>query len=167
MLKKKLTDFNSIFDLFNNNWAILTAGGKTYNAMTVSWGQIGVLWNKNVATVYVRPNRYTNEFISVHDSFSLSFLPIEYKKELTVFGTKTGREMDKFKETGLTPVYDVDMDITYVKEAKYVLKMKKIYVGRITPEGMLDNSIMKNYPNPDYHYVYIGEIKQFLVVGEE
>lgn len=167
MLRKEVKEFNEIFDLFNKNNAILTAGGKEFNSMTVSWGQIGVLWNKNIATVYVRPQRYTYEFIEKYDEFTLSFMPLELKEKIRVFGTKSGKEVDKFKESGLTPIYDVDFQVTYLKEAKYVLKLKKLYVSEIKEEGFVDKDLLKNYPSKDFHFVYIGEIKQFLVVGEE
>lgn len=166
MLKKNINEFNNIYSLFKDNYAILTAGGKSFNSMTVSWGEIGVLWGKDVATVFVRPQRYTKEFIDKYDNFTLSFLPLEYKEKVNYFGKTSGKDVDKFEKTNLHPIYDVDFDATYIGEAMYVLKMKKIYVDKIKPEGFIDSELMKNYPNSDYHFVYIGEIKQFLVNEE-
>lgn len=57
---------------------LLTAGCGTereqWNTMTAGWGSIGFLWNKLTATVYVRPTRYTSEFIDKEDYITLSFL---------------------------------------------------------------------------------------------
>lgn len=166
MLSKNINECSNVFQLFKDCWPILTAGGKDYNSMTISWGQMGVLWNKNVAIVYVRPQRHTYEFIQSQESFTLSFLPETYKEELAYFGSKSGKDVDKFKETGLTPVYDVDFDVTYVKEATFVLKMKKLYVDQLKKEGFLTENLLQHYPIDDFHYVFIGEVKQYLVNEE-
>ena len=96
------TDILSVFD---RQWALLTAGNEEkFNTMTVSWGGLGTIWNKPAATVYVRTSRYTHEFLDQNEYFTLSFYPEEYRKILGVLGSKSGREMDKMKDSGLTPV---------------------------------------------------------------
>ena len=68
---------NNIFDEFNKGWALLSAGNKeNFNAMTISWGQCGYLWHRNIITVYVRPNRYTKEYLDNKHQFSV---PVEDK----------------------------------------------------------------------------------------
>ena len=58
---KTLTD--NVFQLFDDRWTLITAGDRERcNTMTASWGGLGVLWNRPVATIYVRPQRYTYEF---------------------------------------------------------------------------------------------------------
>ena len=73
--------------------------------MTASWGGIGWLWNKTVAFVFIRPERYTYEFVEKNDYLTLSFLGEENKKIHAVCGSKSGRNIDKVKETGLKPVF--------------------------------------------------------------
>ena len=64
------------FDIFDKEWALLTAGTRQRcNTMTISWGGLGTLWNKPVATVYVKPVRYTHEFMEQSDYFTISFYP--------------------------------------------------------------------------------------------
>ena len=80
-------------------WALAaaTAGGRT-NAMTVSWGGIGCLWNQPVAFLFVRPQRYTYQFTEAAEGFSLSFFgPGQFRKELSYFGTvlRPGRGQDR------------------------------------------------------------------------
>ena len=75
----------------------------TWN-MTASWGGVGVLWKKNVAFIFIRPQRYTFEFIENGEYLTLSFFDESYKKALGICGSKSGRDVDKMKETGLTPV---------------------------------------------------------------
>ncbi len=157
----KELDFNP-FKEIGDRWMLITAGdsGKA-NTMTASWGGVGVLWNKNVVTCYVRPQRYTREFIDSHEYFSLSFFPEEYRKQLVYCGRVSGRNEDKMAGSGLTVCHD--RMAPYFEEADTVLICKKIYVGEIKPEGILFPELdSANYPSKDYHIIYIGEIAETL-----
>ena len=157
MKELSLKNLEYPFELIGNDWMLITAGNKEkFNTMTASWGTIGILWNKKVATCFIRPQRYTFEFIEKNDYFSLSFFDSSYKDILKLCGTKSGREIDKVKETNLTPCFE--NVAPYFKEAHTVLVCKKIYSQFIDPECILDKSIEKNYPNKDYHKMYVGEI---------
>jgi len=149
----------NVFTAIGKQWMLLTAGDREKaNTMTVSWGGLGVLWGKNVATVYVRPQRYTYEFMEKGDTFTLSFLGEEWREALKLCGAKSGREVDKFRETGLTLAYGAG-DAPYLQEAQVVLVCKKLYFDDIEPSHFLDGDIDgKNYPGKDYHRMYIGEI---------
>ncbi len=145
------------FKMIGKDWLLITAGTEDkYNTMTASWGQIGVLWHKNVATIYIRPQRYTKEFVDANDVFTLSVLPEEYRPALQFCGTKSGRDYDKAKETGLTPV-SVDGSVAF-SQARLVLVCKKLYEDTIKPENFIDKSIDSNYSLKDYHTMYIAEI---------
>ena len=114
------------FISFAQEWPILTAGRiGAYNGMTIGWGGLGVLWRKNVATVYVRRQRHTFQFLEKEPFFGLSFLNKTYKEAITFFGSKSGRDYDKAKETGLTPVAFVDKAV-YFDESELVILLKKI-----------------------------------------
>ncbi|MDD6276273.1 MAG: flavin reductase [Clostridia bacterium] len=147
--------------LISDDWALLSAGeaGK-WNGMTVSWGGIGELWGKDVVFVFVRPQRYTKEFIDASDYFTLSFFDGEYKQALRICGRKSGRDCDKMQLAGLTGVFDGDA--VYPAEARLVIKCKKIAVQKLDNSGFIDKDIEENYANGDYHYVYVGEIKEIL-----
>ena len=94
-----------ILTLFDKKWALVTAGDiSDFNAMTISWGGMGTLWGKPVATVYVKPVRYTHEFMENNDYFTISFFEEEYRGALKVMGTKSGRDCNKVEESRLTPV---------------------------------------------------------------
>ena len=148
--------------MISNDWALLSAGkDNDFNTMTVSWGGIGELWNKDVCFVFVRPLRYTYEFMEKNDYFSLSFFGGEYKKELGVRGSKSGRDIDKMKETGFTPISIGES--TGFKEAKITVYMKKLAYQDMKPEGFIEDSIMNNYKDNDFHRVYVGEIIKVIV----
>ena len=145
------------FSLIGETWMLVTAGEEdSWNTMTASWGGLGILWHKNVAFCFVRPTRHTYDFMEKADKFTLSFFSEQYRKALNYCGSHSGRDVDKAKETGLTPV-PVDSSIAF-KEARLVLVCQKIYSSDITPDNFLDKSIDKNYPLKDYHRCYIGEI---------
>ena len=83
-------EFNP-FKKISKQWMLITAGDeKKSNTMTASWGGLGIMWGKNVATAYIRPNRYTKEFVDQTDHFTLSFLPEEERKALNYCGTVSG-----------------------------------------------------------------------------
>lgn len=167
MLKKDIKSFDkNVFDEIGNKSAILISGDKNgFNGMTISWGGLGVLWNKNVAFVFVRHSRYTYEFIEKSDSVTLSFLSDKYKKEKGMFGSLSGRNVDKFEETGLHHTYDPDFDGYYITECDYVFKCKKLYSIDLNdlPKDIND----KFYKDNDIHKMYVCEIKQYLVKNME
>lgn len=149
------------FQMIGKDWALVTAGDETgYNTMTVSWGNMGIMWNKNIVTVFIRPQRYTKEFLDRFDNFTLSFYEESSREALKLCGSKSGRDLDKIKAAGLTPVHE--NGTTYFKEARLVLECRKIYLDKIRPEGFLDPSIQKNYLENDYHLIYMGEITRVL-----
>ena len=148
--------------MLSEDWALLTAGKvDNFNTMTVSWGGVGELWNKDVAFLFVRPQRYTYEFIENNDYFTLSFFGGEYKKELGICGSKSGRDIDKMEATGFTPI-SID-NSTGFKEAKIIVYMKKLAYQDMKPDGFIDDSIMNNYANNDFHRIYVGEILKVVV----
>ncbi len=150
-------------DLLAKQWGLVTAGkADGFNTMTVSWGAIGELWGKDMATIYIRPQRYTEEFLNANDYFTLSFYPADKKQALGICGTKSGRDIDKVKETGLTPCFDEAAP--YFEEAKLVLICRKLAKGKFNPEEIIDpNIIPDNYPINDFHYIYYGEIEKVLI----
>lgn len=152
----------NVFSMIGDRWMLITAGtGERLNTMTASWGGLGVLWSKPVATCYIRPQRYTREFIDREECFTLAFFGEEYRKALSLCGNKSGRDIDKVKECGFT--VNTEANAPYFEEAELVLVCKKLYVGEIDPAGFIDPTLgEKNYPNKDYHKMYIGEIAEVL-----
>lgn len=147
--------------MIRDDWALLTAGTRdNFNTMTVSWGMSGELWGKDVVAVFVRPQRYTFEFMESNDEFTLSFFGGEYKKALAFCGSKSGRDHDKAKECAITPL--PLGPATAFDEAELVIRCKKIAASDMSPDSFLDPEIAKNYPNRDYHRVYIGEVTEVL-----
>lgn len=164
----ELNNFNNknIFEMIGKDWMLITAGDEQkFNTMTASWGGLGVLWNKNVSFCFVRPQRYTFEFLEQNSYYNLSFYNNNYKNSLKICGTKSGKNCDKIKESGLNIFYYNynNIKIPCFKEAKLTLICEKIYSQFINPEYIPENILKNNYQNHDYHKMYIGEIKECLV----
>ena len=149
-------------------WMLITAGNaqRGYNSMTASWGHLGSIWGHGgglpTAVVYLRPQRYTKEFVDREELFTLTFFPEEYKKALGYLGSHSGRDGDKVAAAGLTPVFEGEY--TTFREAKLTLVCRKLYRGKIEADGFVDRSIIADhYPNSDFHDFYIGQIVKVFV----
>ncbi|MDO4730843.1 MAG: flavin reductase [Clostridia bacterium] len=157
----KSLSFNP-FTLIGDEWMLISAGEESkFNTMTASWGGVGVLWKKPVTFCFVRPQRYTFEFMENNDYYSLSFFDPDMKPALSFCGTNSGKDVDKIKATGLIPKFDAQAP--YFEQAKTVFICRKLYNQFILPDLFLDASIEKDvYPQKDYHRVYVGEIVKVL-----
>lgn len=151
-------EFNaSSFSIFDKEWALLTAGKpEHWNTMTVSWGGLGTLWGKPVVTVYVKPVRYTHEFMEESEYFTVSFYPEEYRKALGLLGSRSGRDGDKITASGLTP-RALDQAVTFA-QARATLVCKKIYRQDMDLSAMPETVAAAFYKTEAPHTMYIGEV---------
>ena len=161
-IKPDELDFNP-FQKIGKQWMLITAGDeKGYNTMTASWGGAGYMWGKPAATAYIRPQRYTKEFVDREETFTLSFYGEEYRDTLNLFGKVSGKDRDKIKEAGFTP-YFTDGTVAF-EEAEVILVCRKMYADEIRPEKFIDKQAEEKwYPQKDYHTMYIAEIEKVLV----
>jgi len=145
--------------LWLRDWLLLTAGDSTaYNSMTVAWGSIGGMWKKPFIQVVVRPSRYTFEFITKYPTFTLCAFDKKFHDVLQIMGTKSGRDCNKIKETGITPIKSITADAPGFKEAGLILECKKMYWQDMEPANFLEPGIADNYPDGNIHRIFFGEI---------
>lgn len=148
------------FSMFDNDWALATAGSKAaFNTMTISWGGLGWLWNKPVCFTFIRKSRYTYQFIEDSDCFTLSFFGGNIcRDQLKLLGSKSGRDMDKMRDSGLTPL-QVDGHPAFA-EATCIMVCKKLYSAEIDVSKLPPRLINAMYPGqkPDTHMAYTAEI---------
>lgn len=157
----KSLDIN-VFSTIDDQWMLITAGtAEKCNTMTASWGGLGILWNLPMATAYIRPQRYTKQFVDENEYFTLTFFSEDYRKQLALCGTKSGRDLDKVKECGFT-VAAAKGGAPYFEEAELVLVCRKRMVMPMDPAAIPDEVKEKHYKG-DYHYIYWGEIVEALV----
>ncbi len=145
------------FTMIGNEAFLLTAGTmKDWNTMTAGWGGLGFIWGEPSVFVFVRESRYTLSFMDKYDRFTLSFFPPEMKKALDFCGSHSGRDTDKAKGAAITPV-EVDGTVTF-EEANLVFSCRKASKTLIDEKQILDSSVLKLYPQQDWHDMYIGYI---------
>ena len=151
------------FSYMKPDCVLITAqDGDGVNPMTAGWGGLGLMWNKNTATLVVRPQRYTYQLMENTDTYTIAYFHDKCRKEIQLCGSKSGRDTDKMKECGFT-MGETD-GYRYIEQADVVFCCRKLYVQDMKPECFLDKELMqRNYPASDFHRIYIGEIEKVLV----
>ena len=157
-----LKDFEMapFYDL-DKEWALLTVGKEgLFNMMTISWGGFGTLWHKPFATVYIRRSRYTYELLEQNDYYTISFYDAEYRSDLGVLGSKSGRDINKMEETSLTPKF-MENAMTF-EEAKLTIVCKKIYQQELDINNIPKEYSDRFYENDEIHEMFIGEVVDII-----
>ena len=156
---KELSD--NFFETIGKEWMLVTAGTQeSFNTMTANWGGIGFLWNKPVVYVFIRPERYTFEFMEKREYFTLSFLGEEHKDVHKICGSKSGREVDKIKTTELKPLFTEKGNVLF-EQARLSLECRKLYTDVMKEEAFLDPAILKQWYDGGHgglHHIYVAEI---------
>lgn len=154
---------NNIFKLISKDWGLVTVNCENkINAMTVSWVQMGHLWNKDVVTVYIRPQRYSYDFMEKEDTFSLAFFTEGHREQLSYLGSASGRDEDKLKKCNYTTALIEGVPV--IEQADVVFLCKKIYVDDIKEDKFLGGEFVEScYPKRDFHRSYTSEIIKILV----
>ncbi len=159
----KLVQINTAdfeFNAFNlkSDWGLVAAGSPdSMNAMTVAWGGFGVLWNKSVFFVPIRPERYTYNFTEKHDTISLSFFNPTYKSMLEYFGTVSGRDENKIEKSGLT--VRIVENTPIFEEARVTIIGRKLYQSPLEKKDFVDMvSYNTFYSGEGEHRLYIYEV---------
>ena len=148
--------------LWAKQWLLLTAGNYAegrYNTMTVGWGYIGQMWGKPSAVAFVRPQRYTAEFLQECDSFTLTAFGEEMRASLQLCGSKSGRECDKIADSRLTAIASKEVSSPAFAEAELILECRQNYRDVFKKDSFLNSTIPAEiYPDGDFHLIYAGEI---------
>ncbi|MFV0468461.1 MAG: flavin reductase family protein [Dysgonomonas sp.] len=149
---------NDLF-LINHKWMLVTAGNdSSFNTMTASWGGFGTVWERPVAFMTIRDTRYTYEFLNRESVYTISFYSESYKDKMQVIGSKSGRDTDKIKESGLTPLRMPSGAMAF-REATMIIECRKLLNQAIDPKDISDKEIAtKWYSDPGLHHLFFGEI---------
>ena len=167
-IKTLPSDFkNSVFDEIGSKRLLVTAKDEKngrINAMTASWGTMGILWNKPVCVLFIRPQRYTKSLIEKEDVFSVNILENGHSDAYKICGTISGKDADKVKESGLAPV---ELNGAYgFEESGTVMVLKKIYTDELKESSFIDKSLLSHYSAGDFHTAYICEITEIYRTEE-
>lgn len=153
---------DNVFRLFDHDWMLVTAGTMdSFNTLTASWGGMGILWEKEVTMCVIRPVRHTFGFMERSEVYTLAAFEEKYRPALRTCGRMSGRDGDKAKAAGLTPVAGLHGGV-YFQEARLVYECRKLYWHDFDPSHFVDPKMDKFYPKKDYHRLYVGEVLTVL-----
>lgn len=145
-----------IDELIKEGCLLTTGNIDSFNTMTIGWGMIGTIWRKKTFIVYVKPCRYTYDFMEKNEYFTVSFYKEQYKNEMTFLGTKSGRDLDKVKEINFHP-FEINNSISF-EEAYCTIVCKKYYYTDIDINNVPKDAKERYYKDNCLHRVYYGEI---------
>ncbi|MBU2699564.1 flavin reductase (DIM6/NTAB) family NADH-FMN oxidoreductase RutF [Sporomusaceae bacterium BoRhaA] len=137
---------------------VTTSDGEKVNTMTIGWGSIGYVWRKPVFTILVRHSRFTHELLEKNSEFTVSIPSHDMKTALSICGSKSGRDCDKFTEANLTPQPGKKVSVPVIAECDHHYECKIIYKQDMDPGALNAADNKSNYPQGDYHTIYYGEI---------
>ena len=156
-----------VFNMFDKQWALAAAGTlEDFDGCTIGWGSLSDIWGgpnhgRLITTIYVNPMRYTFEYLMKHEYFSVSFFEEKYRKDLTLLGTKSKRDVDKFAMSSLTP--EGRGGTVIFQEASLTFICRKIYYAQFEPEHIAhDVGEFYSRRNMPAHYEFIGEIMEVI-----
>ena len=148
----------NVMKMISQDWMLITAGNREkFNMMTASWGGFGILYNKPVAICFINPARYTYSIIEGSDTFTLTFYTEAYRDALQYCGTKSGRDEDKVKGSGLTPM-ETQSGAMAFSQAWMVVECRKMLSQSLSPDAIADPAERAKRAAQPMHKMYIGEI---------
>lgn len=177
-MKEKINVFDYANEILSNvekGVLLTTKSGEDVNTMTISWGTLGVEWAKPIFTVFVRENRFTKKNLDENSEFTINIPYGEFNKRILGYcGTKSGKDVDKVKDMGLTLEEPSSISVPGIKELPLTLECKVIYSQKQDPKKITDENNSKFYPqdidssfhgaNKDYHTAYYGEIVDAYII---
>ena len=161
---KKLVDYVDCLEetirAFKEARVLLVSQGKQGgpDTMAIGWGQIGIVWEKPIFTVFVRPSRYTYTLIEETGEFTVNIVPPQLQDVVQYCGTKSGRDHDKFREKGLAAIPSTKVRTPIIRESILHYECKITYKNDLIPSGLEGSIIAAFYPRGDLHRAYFGEI---------
>ena len=148
------------------------------NLATVAWG--GICCSKPpCVTISLRKATYTYGNILERGAYTVNVPAARYAAEADYFGTASGRDVNKFQESGLTPIRSELVDAPYVDEFPVVLECKVIhtyeiglhtqFIGEIL-DVKVDPEVIGEDGKPDIKKVdpmiYSTKVRQYYQIGD-
>ena len=148
----------NIIKMLSEDWMLITGGNdEKFNPMTASWGGLGYLYNKPVTFCFINPARYTYDIMDKGDTYTLTFYTETYREALNYCGHNSGKDKDKVKEAGLTPITTPSGSKAF-SEAWMIIECRKMVSQTINIDGISDPELRKQWAGKAMHKMFIGEI---------
>jgi flavin reductase (DIM6/NTAB) family NADH-FMN oxidoreductase RutF len=148
-------------ELMRSGGLLLVAEGRDGkpNAMTIGWGLVGTMWRQPIFVVAVRLSRHTHRLLEESNRFTVCLPAKGMEETLQICGTRSGRDMDKFKELGLTTRRGIEVDAPYIEECPIHYECEVVYQTELKPGQLTKTLEADAYPSGNYHVMYFGHIK--------
>jgi len=160
-IKVNYTDYlKETLQAMRNSGLLLTSANKQgkINVMTIGWGTVGVIWGMPMFVVLVRPSRFTYGFIEETGNFTVNVPPEELSEIASFCGSVSGRDHNKFKEKGLTPIAGKNVKSPMIEECFLHYECKVLHKNDVIPARIPKDVASECYPQGDYHRIFFGKI---------
>lgn len=148
----------NIIKMLTEDWMLITAGNnQEFNMMTAGWGGLGCMFGKPVAFCFIAPTRYTYKLMEKNDTYTLTFYTEAYREALNTCGSKSGKDTDKVKASGLTPISTPEGSKAFA-EAWLIIECRKMVSQSIIPEAITNQKLKEEWEGKQLHKMFIGEI---------
>lgn len=161
MKKNKIGAFDVVGDTMaclGSHGALLIAGAEPVNPMTIGWGTIGIVWGKPVFAVLVRPSRYTHELMEKAKAFSVNIPPQSMGDVCMFCGSKSGRDVDKVAETGITIQPGRSLEVPTIADCPIHYECRILHKNQVDRTALVEDVMGTAYRSGDFHTIYWGEI---------
>lgn len=177
-MKKEIEVFdyaNEILKAIKKGVLLTTKVDDKVNSMTIAWGTLGIEWNKPVFIAFVRESRFTKTLLEKNGEFTINIPYGEFNKNIIgICGSKSGHNIDKIKELGLTLETPNIISVPGIKELPLTLECKVVYKKKQDENQITEENKNRFYPqdidssfhggNKDYHIAYYGEIVDAYII---
>ena len=175
-MKKILNPFDcagQICEAMKQGILLTTKANNKVNTMTIGWGHIGIEWGRPIFVAYVRETRHTKQMLEENGEFTVN-IPVgePMKAALGFCGSKSGRDVDKIQELGLTLEDPISISVPGIQEFPLTLECKVIYKQKQDLSALPDDILHRYYPADesgfrDYHYAFYGQILNAYHITQE
>ncbi len=164
---------NDIMNAMSKGLVVTAKADDQINSMTISWGTMGREWEKKIFTIFIREMRFTHELLEKNPEFTVC-IPREgfNRKVVGTFGTKSGRDIDKMKETGVSLIEADKVSVPVIEAPSIVLECKVLWkrLQQIEESDTAFHTYTKDsngeYVGPNHDTIYCGEIVNAYLLEE-
>jgi len=148
----------NIIKMLSEDWMLITAGtDEKFNMMTASWGGLGMIFGKPMAICFIIPTRYTYQLMETNDTYTFTFYTEAYRDALNYCGSSSGRDTDKVKGSGLTPI-TTPLGSKAFSEAWLIIECRKVVAQSLNHDFLYNEKIKAEWTGKQLHKMFIGEI---------
>ena len=156
----KLSEYtNESLKMAEDGGVLISSMGKNKkaNLMTIGWLLLGRSYhNRPISVIAVRPATYTFKLLDEISEYVVSVPTPELREAVDLCGTVSGREIDKFEATGLTPIKSEHVMPPSIKECPINIECRIYHKER--PPHMILTPEHRMKPFTDQHTIYFSEV---------